>query len=316
MSTDADRIDQLTAELAEARADFNGSQVSGQAWRQNYTDERAAHERTKAELKEKDDRIALLEGVVDRYRDAYERLKDERDAYSDKFHAATGLIDRLRGEGAQMEHVAERAEDLYSKAAQLKDEMRVERDAALAEAAALLDWCKAWLIRARLAVYREGWEEGMSADEAADALTSVLANLGCDDGTERHDDIAETKRLLAMPITYKPPAGRALAARVPLWRELETITRDYGHLKKCQCRICKVSAPTGRARRESRNTVKRPPRLERDGNVFLVIDQGTGRELARIEVPADATREDIVKVAEMLLGEARARDEKDPTNGK
>lgn len=74
-----------------------------------------------------------------------------------------------------------------------------------AEMNALLDWCKAWLIRARLAIYREGWEEGMSEKETADALTSVLFNLRCDDGSGRPFDIAETKRLLAMTVTYCPP---------------------------------------------------------------------------------------------------------------
>jgi hypothetical protein len=70
---------------------------------------------------------------------------------------------------------------------------------------ALLDWCAAWLIRARLAIYRDGWEEGMSEFEAADALTNVLANLGCDDGTGDPAQIAEHARLLAVPVTYSPP---------------------------------------------------------------------------------------------------------------
>jgi len=75
------------------------------------------------------------------------------------------------------------------------------------EMEALRDWCAAWLIRARMALYREGWEPGMTSSEAADALTSVLFNLGCDAGTERPHDIAEEKRLLAMPIRYSPPDG-------------------------------------------------------------------------------------------------------------
>ncbi len=74
-----------------------------------------------------------------------------------------------------------------------------------AQILAMRDWVAGWLVRARLALYREGWEEGMSYKEMTDALTAVLFNLGCDDGSERPADVAETKRLLAMKPSYHLP---------------------------------------------------------------------------------------------------------------
>lgn len=131
--------------------------------------------------------------------------------------------------------------------AQLRRDLSAERAAherTKAEAAVMRDWCAGWLIRARLAVYREGWEEGMSAGETTDALTSVLANLGCDDGTEQPHDVAETKRLLAMPVTYSPPAGRALAERLRLWRELHAAVNaeDWKHSGRVALVLAKLAA--------------------------------------------------------------------------
>lgn len=100
-----------------------------------------------------------------------------------------------------------------------------ERVTALeAHSRALLDWCAGWLIRARLAIYREGWEEGMSAGETSEALACVLFNLGCDDGTRRPHDIAEVKRLLAMKPAYKPPELSKPDPAAPSPREPDTTT--------------------------------------------------------------------------------------------
>jgi hypothetical protein len=84
-------------------------------------------------------------------------------------------------------------------------ELRAKDDEHQAHILAMKDFVCDWLIRARLALYREGWEEGMSVRETTEALSAVLSNLGCDDGTERPADIAATKRLLAKKPRYHLP---------------------------------------------------------------------------------------------------------------
>lgn len=58
-----------------------------------------------------------------------------------------------------------------------------------------------WLIEARRTLYRTGGEEGMNDDEMSGALTSVLANYGCDDGTDE-TQAAEAARIMALPVRY------------------------------------------------------------------------------------------------------------------
>lgn len=69
----------------------------------------------------------------------------------------------------------------------------------------------AWLLRARMAIDRQGWEEGTSAEETSDAVVSVLFNLGIDTGTERPADVEESARLLALPIAYALPSDVEVA---------------------------------------------------------------------------------------------------------
>ena len=98
---------------------------------------------------------------------------------------------------------------------------KARADEAEAQAAAMRDWCAAWLRRAVAALFREGWEEGMTEREATDALVDVLANLGCDDGTGEPSQVIEAARLDALPISHAPPeSGRALLAERDRLREV------------------------------------------------------------------------------------------------
>jgi hypothetical protein len=91
------------------------------------------------------------------------------------------------------------------------------------ETVELRDWCAAWLLRARDALYREGWEEGMSEGEMVDALTAVLFNLGCDEGTEDAAQVAEAARLRALPIEYSSPKS---TGRIPVKTEDPATERE------------------------------------------------------------------------------------------
>ena len=74
----------------------------------------------------------------------------------------------------------------------------------------LLAWCSGWLWRAREALNREGWEEGIGLQEATDALTAVLFNLDHDEGSERPLDVANVKRVKAdKDPLYYPPKDKA-----------------------------------------------------------------------------------------------------------
>ena len=72
------------------------------------------------------------------------------------------------------------------------------------ESAAAYDFAAYWILRAREAVYRQGWEEGPSSKETSEGLTDALFNLGCDPGSERPEDIAYAKRLLKRPPSCHP----------------------------------------------------------------------------------------------------------------
>jgi hypothetical protein len=76
----------------------------------------------------------------------------------------------------------------------------------------------------------------MSATEAAEALTDVLANLGCDAGTEDPKQVAEAERLLKLDLLHFPPdSGTALLAELEAAREL--IDGEYPqHAMGCMAR--------------------------------------------------------------------------------
>lgn len=52
-----------------------------------------------------------------------------------------------------------------------------------------------WLLRAYLAIHREGWEEGLSEAETFDRILDVLSNYGADPTIHRD----RVKRMLENP---------------------------------------------------------------------------------------------------------------------
>lgn len=200
---DAERIAALTAELAEARREYAERETA-------YWDDHRAAER---------------------------QLDAERSAHE---HTKAKLAD--------VQKDAETFFEMQQRAGEGLCRVTRERDAALADAAAmrlLIGDCHCGLqvpdgTAGRALVDRLAKAEAEAAAMVArfKEYISELARLA---DRAKEPWLPVVLMAIDQVATKAPEASRALAARVPLWRELEGIARNYGHLKKCQCRICKVA---------------------------------------------------------------------------
>ncbi len=66
-------------------------------------------------------------------------------------------------------------------------------------------WAAYWLLRARQAWERQGWEDGPSEAETHEDIIAVLDWLDCDAGTDDPEHIKEAARLLALDVSHAPP---------------------------------------------------------------------------------------------------------------
>jgi hypothetical protein len=215
-ATGADRIAALEAELAEARM----YKDDVERFEEEVKAERAAHERTKANYAKALDRLADAEGQLKIEREQHERTKSElaearRDLHEERSRANDygKAIERERAAHERTKSDNKHLREIVNGAQTVAvNEAIAERDAAQAEAAAM-----------RSAIIGVIEYQGIDHDDD-----------GCpEDDTCRCENIARVNAAL------KGTAGRALAARVPLWREVE---RRFKSLRPFDEIVAKLAA--------------------------------------------------------------------------
>lgn len=88
-----------------------------------------------------------------------------------------------------------------------------ERDEARRALLWLRSFTAYWLLRARKAWEREGWEEGPSEAETQRSIVAVLGNLECDEGTEDEAQVRAARAVLALKMPHHTgPIAAALRA--------------------------------------------------------------------------------------------------------
>jgi DNA repair exonuclease SbcCD ATPase subunit len=210
VSADADGIAELEAELydrtehvQELRNACDEKQEAIEQLQHDLSQERAAHERTNAELA----KIRCALGVspefsVEPLADAIRQMREECAAHECTKAELDRISDRLIGARADYDTAISRLDALRAR----MTEVEAERDAAQAEVAAM-----------RSAIIGVIEYQGIDHDD--------------DDGCPE-DDTCRCENIARVNAALKGTAGRALAARVPLWRELEKwCLQMQGHAK-------------------------------------------------------------------------------------
>jgi hypothetical protein len=189
------------------------------------------------------DALAAKDAEIAKWRDIYERdVTAEREALLAEKAAHEATKRDRDGAIATRNDAWERRKKAEARASTAERDL----EAARGHATAMRDWCAAWLRRAVAALFREGWEEGMTERETIDALTDVLANLGCDDGTGEPAQVAEAARLDALPITHAPPTLVAAPGEPQPTRSKACCDHCNGNVSDHE-RGCPAAPPTSTA---------------------------------------------------------------------